>query len=358
MDLTDIKKLLDEQASAFEDFKTKHNQVLTDIQVRQGRELLGGASDIAHPAYELVSHNGKRYPALRKGQRVSDYTSAAEGEDKSFNLGEYVRDIVLGRKLVSGSALVPTYVGSMIIDDVRAQLALVQAGAVTIPIDGPTNFARITADPTVYEHAEGTNDISESNPMLTAVSLDPGTLAALIPLSLEVVQDSPNLDNVLHTALAGAFAKKLDTVGIATVLADSAIPTSSVAHDPATFVGTLLALGEAMAADQPVPDACIVEPANFVARHSILETGGGGWLGKPPVLEPMREIPTTSMTTNVSVLGGFTRGVGIAMRFGLTVEVVRYGKPTFGMHYLVAMMRAAAVVLQPKALFIQKKVVE
>jgi hypothetical protein len=49
-------------------------------------------------------------------------------------------------------------------------------------------------------------------------------------------------------------------------------------------------------------------------------------------------------------------GVGIALRQDLTLEIVRHGKPTSGMHYLVATMRAAAVVLQPKALFIQKKV--
>jgi hypothetical protein len=36
--------------------------------------------------------------------------------------------------------------------------------------------------------------------------------------------------------------------------------------------------------------------------------------------------------------------------------MVRFGKPTSGMHYLVAYMRAAAVVLQPKSLFIQRKV--
>jgi hypothetical protein len=68
---------------------------------------------------------------------------------------------------------------------------------------------------------------------------------------------------------------------------------------------------------------------------------------------PQRHVPTTSISAGTSFLGGFTRGVAIAMRLGLTVEVVRYGKPTSGMHYLIAVMRAAAVVLQPKALFKQ-----
>ena len=38
------------------------------------------------------------------------------------------------------------------------------------------------------------------------------------------------------------------------------------------------------------------------------------------------------------------------------LHYLRFGKPTSGQHYLIAHMRAAAVVLQPKALFIQRKV--
>jgi hypothetical protein len=152
------------------------------------------------------------------------------------------------------------------------------------------------------------------------------------------------------------MALKLDQLGLAVILADATIPDSSVAHDPATFVGTLLAVGAAMTANQPVPDAAIVNSANFVARHSILESTAGGWLGKPPVLANMLEVPNTSMTVDISVLGGFQRGVAVTMRQDLTLEMVRFGKPTSGQHYLVAYMRAAAIVLQPKALFIQKKV--
>lgn len=362
MDLSDIKQLLDVQGRELKAFETKYEKALMDVQARQGRTALGVGGEQVRPAYELITKDGKRYPALSKEQRVEDYLrgAGAGDEDKNFSLGQHVRDIVLGQKLVSSSALVPTYIGAQIIDDVRAQLSLIQAGAVTIPIDGPTNLARITGDPTVVAHAEGANDITESNPTFAAVALNPGSLAALVPLSLEVVQDSPNLDAALRTSIAAAFALKLDTAGLATILADAAIPDSGSAHDPALWgtatTGTLGAVAAAMALNQPVPDGAIVHPTNFIARHAILESTAGGWLGKPPVLAGMREFPTTSMTVDVSVLGGFRRGVGIALRMGLTAEVVRYGKPTYGMHYLIAVMRAAAVVLQPKALFIQKKV--
>jgi hypothetical protein len=311
------------------------------------------------PAFELIDAEGARYPALTRKQSFAEYARtlpAQSDQDADFSLGEHVRSVMLGRKVASSSALVPTLVGSRIIDDVRAQTALLQAGAVTIPISGPTNLARITADATVTEHTEAAADVSESNPTFAPVVLNPKTLACLIPLSLEVVADSPNLDAALRTSVSAAFALKLDQLGIAVILADANIPDSAAAHDPATFTGTMLAVGAAMAANQHLPDACIVNAANFVARHSILASTAGSWLGKPPVLANMLEFPTTVMTADISVLGGFQRGVGIALRQDLTLEIVRHGKPTSGMHYLVATMRAAAVVLQPKALFIQKKV--
>ena len=69
----------------------------------------------------------------------------------------------MGTKAVSSSALVPTGVSSQVIDDVRAQSTVVQAGSGTIIIDGPTNVAKITGDLDVSEHSEATADITESD---------------------------------------------------------------------------------------------------------------------------------------------------------------------------------------------------
>jgi hypothetical protein len=333
--------VLEARKSADRQFSELLERIET-IETKQ--EAPRAAKVIDSPAFELVDAEGKRFPALKKEQRFSDYVrTQPEGEIKEegdFSIGEYVRGAVMGRKVASGTALVPTRIGAQIIDDVRAAVALIRAGAVTIPIQGPTNLARVTGDATVIEHTGAAADITEGNPTFAAVTLNPKTLASLIPLSLEVVQDSPNLDNAIRTSVAAAMALKLDQLGIAAMLADSNIPDSAAAHDPATWSGTMLAVGAAMAANQPIPDAAIVNSANLVARHSILESTAGGWLGKPPLLANMVEIPTTSMTADISVLGGFQRGVGIAMRQDLTLEMIRYGKPTSGMHYLVCTMRA------------------
>jgi HK97 family phage major capsid protein len=57
----------------------------------------------------------------------------------------------------------------------------------------------------VYEHTEAAADISEGSPTFAAVTPNPKTLASLIPLSLEVVADSPNLDNALRTSIAARW---------------------------------------------------------------------------------------------------------------------------------------------------------
>jgi hypothetical protein len=49
------------------------------------------------------------------------------------------------------------------------------------------------------------------------------------------VQDSPNLDTVLRMVISTAFAQKLETLSLATVVADANIPASSVAQDPAEW---------------------------------------------------------------------------------------------------------------------------
>jgi hypothetical protein len=298
---------------------------------------------------------GKSIPLLTKSDNLAGYYEA-DGDD--FDMGEYVRGAMLGsRKAASGPALVPDRLSAQIIDDVRRSTVIVQAGAGTIPIEGPSTLARITGDPTVYQHTEGADDVLESDIDLEPVTVNPKMLAALVPLTQEVVQDSPNLNAVLNLSLAAAFAQKIDALSMATILADTNIPTSSAGQDPADWTKVLLAVGEAMGADQPLPNSLVGNTADFIARASQLASSAGSWLGKPPVLASMSEYPTTGVTAGISILGGFELAFAIALRQQLSIEVIRWNKPGKATHLLIAHMRADGVILQPKRLFIQKKTV-
>lgn len=365
--IADIKTLIEEQGTAWEAFKARNDERLDDVESKLTEFALKanrpfsnfGKSKEANgeaPAF-YVRVDGQDLPVLGKSAKLADLHSKDMGMSDPFTIGDYVRSVMTGSKAVSSSALVPTFVASQVIDDVRASTTVVQAGAGTIPIDGPTNLARIASDPTVYQHTEAANDITASDVTVVPVTLNPKSLVAIIPLSMEVVQDSPNLDAVLRTAIAAAFASKLDALSLATLLADTAIPDSAVGQDPAVWAKVLEAVGAALAANQPLPTAMITNTADFIARASQLASTAGSWLGKPPVLSGMAELPTTAITAGTAILGGFERAFAVAMRQELRLEMIRFGNATSGMHSLVCHMRADGVVLQPKRLFVQRKTV-
>lgn len=365
--VTEIKGLVVKQGEAWEAFSKKNNDRLAELErdveaiaVKQGRASLpwaGVGESVASDQRKtfVMDVEGKKIPLLTKSD---NFTSYFEKGSEEFDIGEYVRGAMLGsRKAASGPALVPTYLSAQIIDDVRRATVIVQAGASTLPIEGPTTLARISGDPTVYQHTEGADDIGESDISLAPVTVNPKMLAALVPLTQEVVADSPNLNAVLNLSLAAAFALKIDALSLAKILADTNIPTSAAGQDPADWAKVLAAVGAAMGADQSLPSSLVGNTADFIARASQLASTAGSWLGKPPVLANMGEYPTTGVAAGTAILGGFAQAFAIAVRQELSLEVIRWNKPGKATHLLVAHMRADGVVLQPKHLFIQQKTV-
>lgn len=365
-DMNDIKNAVTEIGEGFDGFKRKHAESVASLSEkvdlletrmnRPGAFITSSELDQGVPR-TLKTQDGRELPFLTSEQKFADLHRESRGDD--FSIGEFCRASLLGSregKAATGPALIPVGLGAMIIDAVRSKTVIVEAGAQTIVIDSPVNLARLTGDPVVYSHVEAATDISESDITATAVSLNPKTLVALIPLTTELVSDSPNLDSVLQAALTGAFAQKLDELCVATILADAGIPKSLAAHDPAVWGKILEAVSAALGLDQDLPSAFIGTPANFIARASQLASTAGSWLGRPPALAGMRELFTSSMPADQAIFGNFREAFAIAMRQELRVEVIRHARPTSGSHLLVCHMRADGVVLQPGRLFWQKKV--
>ena len=346
---------IEQIADKFDEFKSSQESRLDKIETRLSRPGAFLTAD-GSPAIEMLkSVDGREFPLLRKGDRLASRGS----EGGAFSIGEFTREAIVGsRKAVgSGPALVPTGLSDAFIDDIRAQTVLVEAGARTVVIDGPRVFAKITQDPTVHQHTENADDITESDVLTAPVTIDPKMLVAIVPLSEEVVADSPNLDQILRTSLAGAFAQKLEALAIAKLIADASIPESAAGQDPALWAKVLEAISAAMGAGQRLPVAMVSSAADFIARAGQLASTSGAWLGRPPALSAMLELPTSNLAAGTGFFGDFSRGVLIGSRSELRLEVVRWQKPTQGQHALVAHARMDAYIVQPKALFRQLKTV-
>jgi len=301
-----------------------------------------------------IDVDGRKIRALGNNEKLSALFPRGKSEIPE---DEWLRDFILMKmgkrpksQLTSGEGLVPTYLSSKIIDDVRAKSCLLRAGTLTLPISAPTSVAKLTGDPTAFIHEEGEEDIGDSIPSYEPVTLNPKAHVAAVPLTEEVVEDSPNLDSLLRTSLAGAFALSIDNQGIAKILSDDGIAKGGEATD--SWAGVMAAVSAMLAADQEVPRAGIFSPADFMGRAGQLAVESGTWLGPPPILAGMLDLETSNMADGVAILGDFAAGVALAMRRDVSLEIVRFKHYKKFSHLLMAYLRGEIYVLQSKRLYL------
>lgn len=302
----------------------------------------------------VITTDGKRLPILDKDDRLAAYADSTN-EERGWSIGDFAR-ASMGVPIRSnaiqerGTATTPEFLANKIVDDIRAKNTLIAAGASTMKIEGPTTIAKISGDPTAYAHVEGIADITPSLPTFAPVELDPAMIVVQVPLSIEVVQDSANLDALLRMSISAAISAKLDATGVTALLADVAISESTVSHDPATWVGVAAATGAHLALDGSVPKSLIANSSEFNSRNSQLD-GSGRWVERPGYLSAMLDLHSSRMTAGKAMMGDFNTGLLLVVRQGLRLELIRWNGMADASHMLVAYMRAGFYTVQPKALF-------
>lgn len=141
-----------------------------------------------------------------------------------------------------------------------------------------------------------------------------------------------------------------------TLLADANIPDSATDEDTEKWSGLIAAAGSHIVLNGDWPKAVISNAGDYAKRVSEV-AGNGHWLGRPNELLPMLDLFSTSITAGKAVMGDFEKGLLLAMRQELRLEVVRWQKPGSASHLLVAYIRAGFYTVQPKALYRQLKTV-
>jgi len=138
-------------------------------------------------------------------------------------LGAYVRGRVTGkwdgaeehRTMTEGTPsaggfLVPTPLSLQVIDLMRNQSQVVNAGAVSVPMTAATlAMARVGSDVTATWRAE-LAPITYSDNQIEKVMFIAKTLAAGAKISVELIEDSQNIDEVVSNSIAQALALELD----------------------------------------------------------------------------------------------------------------------------------------------------
>jgi HK97 family phage major capsid protein len=370
---------LETEATRLADME-RRQQALDDLDRRAAgtpldqnrRETRGTAPDLQ--AGEVVG--------LRPEQRMAEYVGLSEDP---LSLGRMIRGHLLGdwsgalaeRRAMgeatgaSGGFFVNDTLSAQTIDLVRNQTVVVRAGALTIPVGaGTTTFVRVLSDPTAQWRKEG-QTINETEGSYEPTTVKPVSLAALVRVSVELLDDVPLFAGMIESQIASALALELDRVGLfGTGAASEPLGLYNVTGPSDISMGTN---GAALTDYDEWLDAIAnLETINANPRTTVysprtkralsgLVTGIASdktKLAPPAEFTAMQRLVSNQVRNNlvhgsatnasVAFVGDFSQ-MGVAVRSSLVIEASRSAGDTFakGQVLVRAMMRADIAHMRP-----------
>lgn len=287
---------------------------------------------------------------LRARQTFVDYVIRGGSETiDGLTEGAYLRSMVLGAKTEAekralaegsdstGGYTVPDVLSARLIDRMRAKAVVFKAGAVTVPLTSDRNvIARVASDPAPAWRLENAA-IAESEPTFDAAQLVPRSLAVMVKISRELLEDSLNLETALPNIMAEAMAVELDRVallgtGVAPQplgIANFTGLTASGFAGGALSYGALLKARTALRSANTDMAAVVMHPRDEGALSELVDTTGQP-LNIPPGLANVQWHATTAMpinggagTNEGTVIAGDFSKLMIGIRSSLRIEVSR-----------------------------------
>lgn len=158
--------------------------------------------------------------ALRKGDFLENTIEINE-EERELDIGKYVRGIVTGnwegaelekRSITTSTmgTLIPTVLSARIIDVARNKSLFTNADVPIIPMESNNlTISRVKSDP-VFNFKEEGAAAKESNLELESIELKSKTCYGYAYVSLEAIESSKNLSQVITSTFANAIANAID----------------------------------------------------------------------------------------------------------------------------------------------------
>lgn len=345
---------------------------LMEMNIEANRKLGGGAGE---------NWRGRDGDTIKVLSKHDSFRAAVGAERSLFDFGDYIKAMVAGtahsdiRAALSestdstGGYTVPKYLLGEVIDNMRQKTLCIQAGALTVPLDGAENtIARLATDPVGGWRLENAQ-IAESDPSFGAVVMRPKSLAVLVKISRELLEDSLNLNDALMQAFAGSLAVSLDKaalfgsgtgaepLGLYSQLATSVSMGVNGAALTTHYDPLLDVLFELEAASAPSPTAMIMHPRTRRTINKFSDTTGQPM--RPPValenipmltstIVPINQVQGTANNASCVIMGDFSKLL-IGVRTLLRIEVLRERFADNHQYAFVAHLRADVGVAQPAA---------
>ena len=356
----------------------ERRQVLIDDLDRRA----GGAKPVEERGNP---EDGQDVFGLKPEQRMADFVSRTQGTPTAgLSVGRTIRGVLTGRWEgaeaerramgttigTAGGYLIPDPIASNVLDLARNASVIVRGGATTIPMANQNlTVVRVLTDPTAAFRGEGVA-ITESDGTFGAINLHAHSLAALVRVNNELLDDAPMFAATLDQQLASALALKLDYAALYGTGAGQPLGLRGTDGVNELSMGTN---GLAMPDYDDVLDLIQnIEEANGAAITAVmaprtrtklakLVTGISGDLGKltPPAewsalrrlvsnQVSITETQGSSTAASTMFLGDFSQ-MAVAIRQDITIEATRAADTAFSKNQTLvrAIMRADIAVFRP-----------
>lgn len=306
-DMAGLHEVLAKQGQALAEFTRKNEEKLGQLErdmielaKKNGRPLSNGSSPVP-PKHETWFDQKSRSPVvvLNHGQALAELQRKESGAP---SVGRLLRGIVMGGRADDAKALdderkalgissdpaggytVAGGLASEWIDLMRSQMVLSQAGVRTVPMStGSLSLARLTADPVVSWHGEN-GPLNDAGPTFGAVTLNAKTAVCLVKMSLELSQDSANIEQILQSALVSAMANAIDSAGLVGVTVNAGAAPGGVVslanRNSVTGIGA------------PTTWDFLVDGMYELMLDNVPMDGIGALVAHPAVWKKMRKLKT------------------------------------------------------------------
>ena len=273
-----------------------------------------GLGKPANPSGWKNAETGAPVQILAKSDKLADQSY----QPKGASLGEVLEGIVLGAKTETvrnalsegvdsaGGYSIPTTVLPEFIDKLRAASTFIQAGAQTLILDGArTRIMRTATDPVCAWRAENAA-VTESDPTFNMISFEPKSLAVLVKVSLEILQDSVNVADALEASLIGALSTELDRACLFGLGASSeplglfgqtgvnSVSMGTNGATPTSYDEWIDALYENELDNSAPATAAILHPRTLKTLRKLKDTTNQP-LQLPPALQGLPQLASTSV---------------------------------------------------------------
>jgi HK97 family phage major capsid protein len=314
-------------------------------------------NDISAPVQNIgtrfLTKDGREVHALSVHEKLSDLPQPDGRVFTPLSLGKAIVGLTTGNwsnaraerltmaegSNATGGNIVPEAFSLRVIDLARANSALMNAGAITIPWSSPSDemvLARVAKDPTFALVAENAT-IPPSDVNFDQVRFSAKKIAALVVLSRELAEDAPNVASLIETTLAKALGAELDRMGL---VGEGGAELNGLLNwsgvDSTDSIGAIAwadihAAVVAVKASNHQPTGYITSPTIGGDLDLIQASTAGTWLGPPPSLARVPRYESTNCPDENLFVGDFSQFV-FAMRTTMNLEVSATAGDMFQKH--------------------------